>query len=139
MRSVCIIIALLLDRLAKAFNGQEEETFLPKEFLEKVLREMPDQLFLEVVGPSLITCFGYYAPTGDGLVYRTSLYQEEGVMPSIYRALLHVGAENKGIIKDPYKILADNHGALREYLGERQALAAISARVHGKPDEYPEA
>lgn len=120
MRSVRIIVALLLNRLAQVLRGSEDKRFLPREFLEKVLREMPDRLTLEVIGPSLIANFSYFDPTGNGTIYSTSWYPTDGVMPAIYRALLHEGAENNGVIKDPFAILSANHGALAEYIdGDR--------------------
>lgn len=132
MRFVRRLIVRFLDRVATALANIK--TFLPREFLEKVLREMPDQLWLEVVGPSMITTFSYFDPTGSGTIYSTSWYPEDGVMPAIYRALLHEGAENNGVIKDPFSILLANQWAMMDYLGGDRLKAEFD-RLRRERDE----
>lgn len=137
MRFFRRLVIRLLDRAAQVLRAPEDKRLLPKEFLEQVLCDMPDHLTLQVIGPSLIANFSYIGPSGD-IVCSTSWYPDDGVMPVIYRTLLHEGTKNNGVIKDPFLILSAHHLALSEYLGGARVRASL--RPHdGMPDEYPEA
>lgn len=136
MRLIRLLIAYFVNAVRAFFATDEVRTFLPQEFMEKVLREVPDCLYVSAVGPSMIAVFSYYAPTGDGTIYRTSVYPDDGLMPSVYRALLHEGAKNDGVIKDPFKILAKNDGALTEYLGAGRVRACTDIRRRTELDEH---
>ena len=139
MRFLFLRFLRLLARIARAIGATEVRFLFPKEFLERVLREMPQSLHVEVTGPSEIVVFSYYASQGDGVLIMTSFYKEDGLMPYIYRALLSVGAENNGFIRDPFKALSDNHWALTEFLGASRVDAIIMRRKTTQPDKHAEA
>lgn len=126
----------LLFRVTEALRGDEHfQTFLPQDFMRKVLTERPNKLWVEVVGSSMITTFSYFDPTGNGTIHSANWYEADGVMPAIYRALLYEGAKNNGEIKDPFAILLANQWALMDYLGGDPLKAELDRLRRQRDDQ----
>lgn len=117
MRFFQALAGRVLIRITQFLLGPEDKRFQPPDFLVKILREYPNALYVRVVGPNQIAEFYYYTPPGDGTTHSTVWFPEDGLMPSIYHALLKDAAENGGIVKEPFGVLSANHRALSAYLG----------------------
>jgi len=57
MRFLFLRFLRLLARIARAIGATEVRFLFPKEFLERVLREMPQSLHVEVTGPITVKLY----------------------------------------------------------------------------------
>lgn len=139
VRSFLLLLLSPLKRfLERIMISPDHDRVDCKEFLVRIVTHRPNEIRVWV-GVHETTVFSFVCPTGNKVI-ETVFYREDGILPQIYRELLHVSAYNDGVIKDPLVFLNTNHHLWTALVGhdtlkttmDRLAADRVSESLHGE-------